>query len=259
MIDFSLAGQVAIITGGSKGIGLSIAKAFVEAGAQGVALAARTEETLNAAVKEIEAMGGKAIGIPTDVAEPQEVRNLVDSAVEAFGTVDILVNNAGVAPFYGGIERMRASRFERYFAINFMGALHAMRAVGPILLKKKGGCVLNVASLAGLIPTPRMAYYSTSKAALISLTRTVAREWGPSGVRVNALAPGSLESDMNLQARQIPEYREGIIKMIPLGRWGQLDDVIGPAVFLCSPAAGWVNGTVLLVDGGQSTASMLTM
>jgi dehydrogenase/reductase SDR family member 4 len=259
MIDFSLDGQVAVITGGSKGIGLSIAKAFVEAGAKGIALGARTEETLNQAVKEVEALGGKAIGIPTDVAEPAQVRALVDGAVETFGTVDILVNNAGVAPFYGGIERMRASRFDRYFAINFMGALHAMRAVGPILLKKKRGCVLNVASLAGLIPTPGLAYYSTSKAALINLTRVAANEWGSSGVRVNALAPGSLESDMNLQARAVPEYYEGVQKMIPMGRWGQLDDVIGPAVFLCSPAAAWVNGSVLIVDGGQSTGRMLTL
>jgi dehydrogenase/reductase SDR family protein 4 len=259
MIDFSLDGQVAVITGGSKGIGLSIAKAFVEAGAKGVALGARTEETLNGAVKEVEAMGGKALGIPTDVAEAPQVRNLVDRAVETFGTVDILVNNAGVAPFYGTIERMRASRFDRYFAINFMGALHAMRAVGPILLKKKSGCVLNVASLAGMIPTPGLAYYSTSKAALINLTRTVANEWGPSGVRVNALAPGSLESDMNVQARAVPQYYEGVQKMIPMGRWGQLEDVIGPAVFLCSPAAAWVNGAVLIVDGGQSTGRMLTL
>ncbi|MFN2589349.1 MAG: SDR family NAD(P)-dependent oxidoreductase [Actinomycetota bacterium] len=257
MVDFSLDGQVAIITGGSKGIGLSIARAFVEAGAS-VALAARTEETLNEAVKDVEGLGGKAIGVVTDVADPPAIRKLVDRTVDAFGTVDILVNNAGVAPFYGTIERMRASRFDRYFAINFMGALHAMRAVAPILLKKKRGCVLNVASLAGMIPTPGLAYYSTSKAALINLTRTAAAEWGSSGVRVNALAPGSLETEMNVQARAIPEYYDGVLKMIPMGRWGQADDVVGPAVFLCSPAAAWVNGAVLVVDGGQSTRSMLS-
>jgi NAD(P)-dependent dehydrogenase (short-subunit alcohol dehydrogenase family) len=258
MVDFSLEGQVAVITGGSKGIGLAIAKTFVEAGAS-VALGARTEETLNLAVKEVEAIGGRAIGVPTDVADPRTVRNLVDRTVETFGTVDILVNNAGVAPFYGTIERMRAVRFDKYFTINFMGALHAMRAVGPILLKKKSGCVLNVVSLAGMMATPGLAYYSTSKAALINLTRTAASEWGPSGVRVNALAPGSLETEMNEQARLIPEYQDGIRKMIPMGRWGQVEDVVGPALFLCSPAAGWVNGAVLLVDGGQSTGNLLSM
>ena len=258
MVDFSLEGQVAVITGGSKGIGLAIAKTFVEAGAA-VALGARTQETLDVAVKEVEAAGGKAIGVATDVADAQAVRHLVDSAVETVGTVDILVNNAGVAPFYGTIERMRAVRFDKYFTINFMGALHAMRAVGPILLKKKSGCVLNVVSLAGMMATPGLAYYSTSKAALINLTRTAASEWGPSGVRVNALAPGSLETEMNEQARMIPEYQEGIKKMIPMGRWGQVDDVVGPALFLCSPAAGWVNGAVLLVDGGQSTGNVLSM
>ena len=258
MVDFSLDGQVAVITGGSKGIGLGIARAMAEAGAS-VALGARTEETLQQAVKEIEAAGGKAIGVPMDVTDPQTVRRLVDRAVEEYGTVDILVNNAGVAPFYGTIERMRAHRFERYFNTNFMGALHAMRAVAPILLKKKSGCVLNVVSLAGMMATPGLAYYSTSKAALINLTRTAAAEWGPSGVRVNALAPGSLETEMNEQARLIPEYREAVLKMIPMGRWGQVDDVIGPALFLCSPAAGWVNGAVLLVDGGQSTGTPLSL
>ncbi len=258
MIDFSLEGQVAVITGGSKGIGLAIAKTFVEAGAA-VALAARTEATLNQAVKEIHAAGGRAIGVPTDVAESSAVRHLVDRAVGEFGTVDILVNNAGVAPFYGSIERMRSTRFDRYFTINFTGALHAMRAVAPILLKKKSGCVLNVVSLAGMMATPGLAYYSTSKAALINLTRTAAAEWGPSGVRVNALAPGSLETEMNEQARLLPQYYEGILKMIPMGRWGRPEDVVGPAVFLCSPAAAWVNGAVLLVDGGQSTGTPLSL
>ncbi len=258
MVDFSLDGQVAIVTGGSKGLGLAIAQGLAQAGAS-VALAARSEETLNQAAKEIEAAGGRAIAVVTDVTDPAAVRALIDQTVEAFGTVDVLVNNAGVAPFYGNIDRIRMHRFERYFATNFMGAMNAMRAVAPVLLKKQSGCVLNVVSLAGFIAVPGLAYYSTSKAALINLTRTAAAEWAPSGLRVNALAPGSIETDMNVQARMFPEFAEGVTKTIPMGRWGQPEDVVGPAVFLCSPAAAWVNGAVLVVDGGQSTSRMMVM
>jgi NAD(P)-dependent dehydrogenase (short-subunit alcohol dehydrogenase family) len=258
VVDFSLEGLVAIVTGGSRGIGLAIAKGLAGAGAS-VALAARSEETLDQAAREIESAGGKAIAVATDITDPAAVRALVDQTVAAFGTVDILVNNAGVAPFFGNVERIRMHRFERYFATNFMGALHAMRAVAPILLKKQSGCVLNMASLAGFIAVPGLAYYSTSKAALINLTRTSAHEWGPSGVRVNAIAPGSIETDMNAQARLLPEFTDGVLKSIPMGRWGRPEDVVGPAVFLCSPAAAWVNGAVLLVDGGQSTSRMLVM
>lgn len=258
MLDFSLEGRVAIVTGGSKGLGLSIGRGLAEAGAS-VALAARTEEALSQAVKEVESGGGRAIGVPTDVTDPPGVRHLVERTAEVFGTVDILVNNAGVAPFYGNIDRIRMSRFERYFAVNFMGAIHAMRAVAPILLRKKSGCVLNVTSLAGLTAVPGLAYYSTSKAAMINLTRTVAREWAPSGVRVNAIAPGSIETDMNVQPRQLQEFYDGILRAIPMGRWGQPEDVVGPAVFLCSPAAGWITGVTLVVDGGQSTSAVLSL
>jgi NAD(P)-dependent dehydrogenase (short-subunit alcohol dehydrogenase family) len=258
VVDFSLDGQVAIVTGGSKGLGLAIAKGLAEAGAL-LTLASRSQEALDQAAKEIESTGGHAIAAATDVTDAAAVRAMVGQTVEAYGTVDILVNNAGVAPFFGNIDRIRMHRFERYFATNFMGAMHAMRAVAPILLKKQGGSVLNVASLAGFIAVPGLAYYSTSKAALINLTRTAAHEWGPSGVRVNAIAPGSIETDMNAQARLIPDFTEGVLKSIPMGRWGQPEDVVGPAVFLCSPAAAWVNGAVLVVDGGQSTSRMLVM
>jgi NAD(P)-dependent dehydrogenase (short-subunit alcohol dehydrogenase family) len=133
-----------------------------------------------------------------------------------------------------------------------------MRTVGRIMVKKKSGCVLNVVSVAGMMATPGIAYYSSSKAALINVTRTVAAEWGPSGVRVNALAPGWLDTEMTDQARVLPQY-EGLLKTIPLGRAGQPEDIAGAATFLCSPAAGWITGSVLLVDGGQSTGSVLSL
>jgi len=258
MIDVSLEGKAAIVTGGSKGIGRAIALAFAEAGAS-VALAARGQEDLDRAAKEAEAAGGRALPVVTDVSDPEAVQNLVDRTVEAFGTVDILVNNAGAAPFMSTVDQIRESGFEKYFRINFMGALYATKAVGQVMLPKGEGCVLNVASVAGFIASPGLSYYSTAKAALINLTKTVAREWASSGIRVNAVAPGWVETDMNEQARQYPEFFQGALASIPLGRWAKPEDIVGPVVFLCSPAAAFITGSVLVVDGGQTTTALVQL
>ena len=258
MIDVSLEGKAAIVTGGSKGIGRAIALAFAEAGAS-VALAARGQEDLDRAAKEVEAAGGRALPVVTDVSDPEAVQNLVDRTVEAFGTVDILVNNAGAAPFMSTVDQIRESGFEKYFRINFMGALYATKAVGQVMLPKGEGCVLNVASVAGFIASPGLSYYSTAKAALINLTKTVAREWASSGIRVNAVAPGWVETEMNEQARQFPEFFQGALASIPLGRWAKPEDIVGPVVFLCSPAASFITGSVLVVDGGQTTTALVQL
>jgi NAD(P)-dependent dehydrogenase (short-subunit alcohol dehydrogenase family) len=250
MIDLSLDGQVAIVTGGSKGIGLAIAHAFAGAGAR-VALAARKQETLDEAVAGITQAGGTAVGISADVNDRAHVKRLVSAVTEAFGTVDVLVNNAGAAPFMSTIDQTHPLGFEKYFRVNFFSAVYCTRAVAPILLEKRSGCVLNIASVAGLIAAPGLSYYGTAKAALISLTRTTAREWAGFGVRANAITPGWIETDMNEPARQDPGFLKATTEAIALGRWGSPQDVAGAALFLCSPAAAWITGSVLLVDGGQ--------
>jgi NAD(P)-dependent dehydrogenase (short-subunit alcohol dehydrogenase family) len=255
MLDLSLRGRVAIVTGASKGIGRAVALALADAGAD-VALAARGVEDLERAAAEVRRAGVRALAVPTDVGVAESVQDLVDATVRELGTVDILVNNAGAAPFMSSVEQIRESGFEKYFRINFMGALYATRAVGPVLLAKRGGCVVNVASVAGFIASPGLSYYSTAKAALINLTKTVAREWAPAGVRVNAIAPGWIETDMNAGARGVPEFYQGALASIPLGRWGRPEDLTGLVVFLCSDAASWMTGTTVVVDGGQTTAAL---
>lgn len=257
MVDFTLKDQVAVVTGGSKGIGRAIAFAFAEAGAS-VALAARGEEDLVQTVKEIEAGGGQAIPVVTDVTDPTQVEALVGKTVDAFGTVDILVNNAGAAPFLSTVDQIRLEGFEKYFRVNFLSAVFATKAVAPILLPKGSGCVLNVASVAGFIASPGLTYYSGAKAALINFTKTVAREWAASGIRVNALAPGWVETDMNERARQeAPEFLRSTTAAIPLGRWAQPEEIAAAGLFLCSPAASFITGAVLVIDGGQTVSNLV--
>jgi dehydrogenase/reductase SDR family member 4 len=255
-MNLSLEGKIAIVTGGSKGIGRAIARAFAEAGAS-VALAARGEDELTQAAKEIEASGGYALPVRTDVSDPAQVQALVDRTVADLGTVDILVNNAGAAPFFSTVDQIRLEGFEKYFRVNFMSALYCTRAVAPILMAKQDGCVLNVASVAGFIASPGLAYYASAKAAMINLTKTVAREWAAYHIRVNALAPGWVETDLNEGARRTnPEFNRSVLASIPMGRWGSPEDVAAAALFLCSPAASFITGTVLVVDGGQTMSNL---
>jgi NAD(P)-dependent dehydrogenase (short-subunit alcohol dehydrogenase family) len=250
MIDLSLEGKVAIVTGGSRGIGRAIAAEFAQAGAA-VALAARGQEDLERAAKEIEAAGGHALAVPTDVTDPDQAQALVDRTVADLGTVDILVNNAGAAPFMSTLDQIRLDGFEKYFRVNFFSAVYCTRAAAPVLTAKGSGCVLNVASVAGLTATPGLSYYAAAKSALIGLTRTTAQEWAGHGIRVNALAPGWIETEMNEQVRRNRGFVIATTRSIPLGRWGKPDEVAAAALFLCSPAASWITGTVLVLDGGQ--------
>jgi NAD(P)-dependent dehydrogenase (short-subunit alcohol dehydrogenase family) len=256
MAELSLQGKVAVVTGGSKGIGRQIALAFAEAGAD-VAIAARNPDDLERTAKEIEAAGRRALAVPTDVADAEAVQNLVDRAAEAFDGFDILVNNAGAAPFLSTIDAIRPEGFEKYFRINFLSAVHVTRAAAPGLMARKEACVLNVASVAAFIANPGLSYYGTAKAALVNLTKTLALEWASSGIRVNAVAPGWIETDMNVVGRQNEAWNRQVLSSIPLGRWGRPEDVANAALFLCSPLASWITGAVLVIDGGQTVTTLM--
>jgi NAD(P)-dependent dehydrogenase (short-subunit alcohol dehydrogenase family) len=243
--------KVVLVTGGSKGIGRAIALALAEDGAD-VALAARSPEPLEKTAREIEERGRRALGVPTDVTDPDQCRALVERVTGELGSLDLLVNNAGAAPFLSTFESARLEGWEKYFRITFTGAVYCTHAAADALLGREGASVINVASVAAFIPSPGLTYYAAAKAALVSFTKTLALEWAPHGVRVNAIAPGFVETDMNVTARQDPSFHESIRSQIPLGRWGTAEDVAGVARFLASDAAAWMTGSVVVIDGGQS-------
>jgi NAD(P)-dependent dehydrogenase (short-subunit alcohol dehydrogenase family) len=249
-----LDGKVAVVTGGSKGIGRAIALAFAEAGAD-VALAARGVEPLEAAAEEVRALGRRAIPVPTDITDRDQVGALVERTVEELGGIDILVNNAGAAPFLSTVDSIRPEGFEKYLRVNFTSAFYCTQAAAPALLRSRGS-VINVASVAGFIASPGLTYYAGAKAALISFTRTVAQEWASAGVRVNAIAPGWIETDLNERTREDPDWYESIRSLIPMGRWGRAEEVASVARFLASDASTFMTGAVVVVDGGQTLTTL---
>jgi NAD(P)-dependent dehydrogenase (short-subunit alcohol dehydrogenase family) len=246
----SLEGRNAIVTGASRGIGRAIALAFAGAGAN-VAVVSRSPDVLEEAASEIEARGRKAVALAADVGDADAVRAAVERAGEAFGALDVVVNNAGAAPFRAPVAETRLDGFEKYVRVNFLSAVYVLQAAAPRLIESGRGCVLNVASVGGLAAAPGVGYYGAAKAALINLTKTLAVEWAEHGVRVNALAPGWIETDMNTLLREESASRERMLSGIAMGRFGTPEEVASAAVFLCSDAASYITGEVLVVDGGE--------
>ena len=243
--------KVVLVTGGSKGIGRAIALMLAEDGFD-VAVAARSPEPLEKTAREIEERGRRALAVPTDVTDPEACRDLIDGVTAELGGLDVLVNNAGAAPFVSTFESARLEGWEKYFRTTFTGAVYCTHAAAQALLARERASVINVASVAAFLASPGLTYYAAAKAALVSFTQTLAREWAPHGVRVNAIAPGFVETDMNAVSREDPAYHEMIRSQIPLGRWGTAEDVAGVARFLASDAAAWMTGSVVVLDGGQS-------
>jgi 2-deoxy-D-gluconate 3-dehydrogenase len=250
-MSFDLTGRTALVTGASRGIGRAVAVGLARAGAD-VALSARDVDRLEEVRAEVEALGRKAFVLPADVTDAEACVRLAESAIEALGHLDVLVNNAGGSSYMGAFTDLRFSGWEKTMRLNVDSIVHLSQAVGRHMLERGSGSVINVASVAGLTATPTLAAYGASKAAVISLTKTLALEWGPHGVRVNALCPGWTKTDLNSDLWGNEELAAMMVANQGLKRWAEAEEMAGPTVFLASDASSYLTGQALVVDGGQT-------
>jgi 2-deoxy-D-gluconate 3-dehydrogenase len=250
---FDLTGRTALITGASRGIGRAIALGYAAAGAD-LALASRDVAALNEVRAEAEALGRRAVVLETDVRDQASVAAAVAGAIDQLGGIDILVNNAGGSSYMGPFTTLRFSGWAKTMALNVDSIVHACQAVAPHMLGRGSGVIINVASVAAIVATPELAPYGASKAAVVSLSKTLAVEWGGSGIRVNALCPGWTRTALNADLWGDEQVSAVMMERVPLGRWAEPSEMVGPAVFLASDASSYLTGQALVVDGGQTAA-----
>lgn len=244
-----LSGKVAIVTGGSRGIGAAVARQLAEAGAAVVVNCAGSVDAANAVVESIRAASGSALAVRADVSDPAACAGLVDSAVAEFGRLDILVNNAGITRD-GLLVRMSDDDWNAVIQTNLGGVFSMSRAAAKVMMKQRSGAIVNMTSVVGLVGNAGQVNYAAAKAGVIGLTKSVARELASRNVRANAVAPGFIETDMTDELTE--QVKEAARSQISLGRFGSVDDVARAVVFLASDDASYITGQVLAVDGGMT-------
>jgi NAD(P)-dependent dehydrogenase (short-subunit alcohol dehydrogenase family) len=248
---FDLTGRVALITGGSKGLGRTIADALARAGAD-VAIASRTQAELDATAATLRQHGRRVAAVRTDVTDESSVRHMAQQVIADFGRIDILVNNAGIGDTQAVVD-MDTAHWDQVMNVNLRGPMLCCKHVGPHMIQRRTGKVINVASVMATHVARYLSAYSASKAALVQFTRTVALEWIRHNVQVNALCPGYFRTDMNAEFFASDRGRT-FIAALPSGRLGETRELEGAAVFLASGATSYVTGTTLYVDGGHALA-----
>lgn len=248
---FNLDNKVAIVTGSSRGIGAASAKLLAQMGAK-VVVSSRTAEACQPVADEICANGGEAIVIPCHIGKKEQLQNLVDQTVEKWGGIDTLVCNAAINPAYGPVAELTDEAFTKIMSTNVRSTMHLCNMTLPIIAKRGGGSVVILSSITALFGDKMIGTYGMSKAAEAAFTRNLALEWGPQNCRVNAIAPGLVRTDF---AKALWEDKEKYAKTVernPLGRIGEPEDIAGIVGFLASQASAFVNGQVLVADGGES-------
>jgi len=248
--NFSLEGKVAIVTGGSRGIGRSIAIGLAEHGAD-VAIAARKPEALAEAVAAIQATGRHAIAVPTNVRRIEELRALVDQTVAQLGRLDILVNNAGTNPFYGRVQDMDERAFDAIMDTNVKAIHFLSNFAREAMVRQGGGAIINVSSVGGFAASDVIGGYSVSKAAVIMLTQVQAKTWGRDGIRVNCIAPGLVQTEFARALWDDPKFRKMSEDAAALHRIATPDEMAGAVVYFASAASSFVTGQTLVMDGGR--------
>lgn len=248
-MSFSLEGRVAIVTGASRGIGQAIAEAYALAGAR-VVVTSRSLDRVTPVAEKIQAQGGQAVAVACHIGDDVQVKALVQTTLDRFGRLDIAVNNGATNPHFGPVLFADDAVWAKTLDTNVIGYMRVIRAAYPAMAKAGGGKVINVASTAGLHPTPALGVYAVSKAAVIHLTKVLAQELAHANIQVNAIAPGVIKTRFSKVLYETPEISDKLLKNTPAGRFGEVEDVTGAAVYLASPASDFTTGTVMVMDGG---------
>ncbi len=256
MTEVTLQGKVALITGASRGIGRAIALRLAQAGAK-VVVSSRKLENVQPVADEIEAAGGEALAVQAHVGRMEDVTALVARTMETFGRVDVAVNNAGTNPHFGPLLTADEGQWDKILDTNTKSVFRVCKAVVPHMEAQGGGKIVNMASIAGLRPSAGMGVYSVSKAAMIMLTQVLAMELGHLDIQVNAIAPGVIRTRFSQMLWQTEQIAGPILSSLPLGRFGEPEDVAELALYLASPASDYVTGAVFVVDGGLSVVTAI--
>ncbi|MBX3083004.1 MAG: glucose 1-dehydrogenase [Anaerolineae bacterium] len=252
---YSLGGKVAIVTGASRGIGKALAHVYAKAGAR-VVLASRKLDGLQPVAEAITAAGGEAYPVAAHMGDPEAIVALVKAAVLHFGGIDIIVNNAATNPHFGPLLTAEDSMWDKIFDVNLRGYFRLIREAVPYLQARGGGKIINMASIAGLMPTPGMGVYGMSKAAVIMMTKSLAVELAHSNIQVNAIAPGFIQTKFSQAIWGNDQLNEMVSKATPAKRIGNVEELLGMALYLASAASNFTTGQTFVVDGGLSLGSL---
>ena len=254
--QFSLKGKVAVVTGGGRGIGQAIAFGFAKCGAS-VVVTSRKAPDLEATAAEIKAFGGEALPLPVHLGRMDEIQKMVNTVMDRFGRIDILVNNAGASPAMGSVLESDERLWETVMNLNLKGVYFVSQAVARIMKKQGGGKIINIASVDGFNPEPGVSVYSISKAGVRMITKAFAGELASSNIQVNTIAPGPISTKMmnshwgHLAPEEAKKAKTALENMLPTGRMGRPDEIVGAALYLASEASTYTTGTEIVVDGGM--------
>lgn len=245
---FRLKGKIALVTGSAQGLGKEIALTLAQNGCSLVlADIAYPEET----AKQIEEIGSRSISVKADISDEAEVKDMVEKAISEYKKVDILVNNAGISQLgYTATEDLPIEEWDKIIAVNLRGTFLCCKHVGKLMINSGSGSIINISTTAGITGVPRAPAYCASKAGIILLTKSLALEWARYNIRVNAIAPHYLETELTKGLRASEKVYDGLVKQIPMRRFAKPGEVVGTVLFLSSPASSYITGTVIVVDGG---------
>lgn len=251
--DFRLDNKVAFVTGASKGIGLAMGRTLGQAGAT-VVISSRKQDAIEEAASTLRAEGLDTHGLVCHMGDADSINNALQTTVDQHGGVDIVINNAATNPYYGPLRDAGDEVFDKIMGVNVKGPFQLCRAAHPLMKARGGGSIINVSSVEALKPDPNLGMYSVSKAALITLTQALAREWGPDGIRVNVLCPGLVKTKFSEALWTNDRLMQHVERNLPAGRIGQPKEMAGLALFLASDASSYCTGSVFVADGGYLLA-----